>query len=301
MIATIGFFDGVHQGHHYLLRNLVEVAQAKGCSSMVITFTEHPRRVLQKDYIPQLLTSNAEKEIYIKQAGVDEVVFLDFTAEFAQLSAQQFMKDYLKERYGVTGLLIGYDHHFGNNQQEGFPEYQRYGAEIGIEVILCEGFKVEEHRVSSTVVRNLLYAGDVAAAEKCLGRRYTLKGTVVEGRKVGRKLGFPTANLRVDTPFKLIPAGGVYAVWAEVEGKCYSAVLNIGNRPTLDNGQDMSIEVHLFDFDAQIYGASVTLHFVAHLREEQCFATLDDLKAQIKADCEMARIILFDNENTSQH
>ena len=156
----------------------------------------------------------------------------------------------------------------------------------------CEGFKVEEHRVSSTVVRNLLYAGDVAEAQKCLGRPYTLTGTVVKGRQVGRELGFPTANLRIDTPFKLIPAGGVYAVWAEVEGKRYSAVLNIGNRPTLDNGQDMSIEVHLFDFDAQIYGASVSLEFVEHLREEQCFATLDDLKAQIHADCEMARGIL---------
>ncbi|MBO5678001.1 MAG: bifunctional riboflavin kinase/FAD synthetase [Bacteroidaceae bacterium] len=301
MIATIGFFDGVHQGHHYLLRNLTTLAQQRGCRSMVITFVEHPRRVLQKEYIPQLLTSNAEKEQLLKAAGVDEVIFLEFTVEFAKLSARQFMQLYLKDRYAVDTLLVGYDHHFGNNQQEGFEDYQRYGKESGIEVMLCEGFRVEKLSVSSTVVRNLLYAGDVAEAEKCLGRRYTLKGTVVEGRKVGRKLGFPTANLRVDTPFKLIPAGGVYAVWAEVEGKCYSAVLNIGNRPTLDNGQDMSIEVHLFDFDAQIYGASVTLHFVAHLREEQCFATLDDLKAQIKADCEMARIILFDNENTSQH
>lgn len=300
MIATIGFFDGVHQGHHFLLRNLTTLAQQKGCRSMVITFAEHPRRVLHKDYIPQLLTSNAEKELLLKQAGVDEVIFLDFTAEFAQLSARQFMVDYLKGRYGITGLLIGYDHHFGCNQQESFPDYQRYGEECGIEVILCEGFRVEEHNVSSTVVRNLLYAGDVAEAQKCLGRPYTLTGTVVEGRKVGRKLGFPTANLRIDTPFKLIPAGGVYAVWAEVEGKHYSAVLNIGNRPTLDNGQDMSIEVHLFDFDAQIYGAFITLHFVAHLREEQCFATLDELIAQIHTDCGMAKLILFDNERTSQ-
>ena len=296
MIATIGFFDGVHQGHQYLLRNLVEVAQAKGCSSMVITFAEHPRRVLQKDYIPQLLTSNAEKEAYIKQAGVDEVIFLDFTAEFAQLSAQQFMEVYLKSRYGVKGLLIGYDHHFGNNKLEGFSDYQRYGKACGIDVILCEGFQVEEYNVSSTVVRKLLYAGDVETAEKCLGRPYTLTGTVVKGRQVGRKLGFPTANLRIETPFKLVPAGGVYAIWADVEGMRYAAVLNIGNRPTLDNGQDVSIEAHLFDFDAQIYGASVSLEFVAHLREEQCFASLDALKAQIQTDCEMARGILFDHE-----
>lgn len=296
MIATIGFFDGVHQGHHYLLRNLTTLAQQKGCRSMVITFAEHPRRVLHKDYIPQLLTSNAEKELLLKQAGVDEVIFLDFTAEFAQLSAQQFMQQYLKERYGVTALLVGYDHHFGNNQQEGFEDYQRYGKELGIEVVLCEGFRVADTSVSSTVVRNLLYAGNVAEAQKCLGRPYTLTGVVVKGRQVGRKLGFPTANLRIDTPFKLIPAGGVYAVWAEVEGKRHAAVLNIGNRPTLDNGQDMSIEAHLFDFDAQIYGASVSLEFVAHLREEQCFASLDALKAQIQTDCEMARGILFDHE-----
>ena len=299
MIATIGFFDGVHQGHHYLLRNLTTLAQQKGYRSMVITFAEHPRRVLHKDYIPQLLTSNAEKEQLLKQAGVDEVIFLDFTAEFAQLSAQQFMQQYLKERYGVTALLVGYDHHFGNNQQEGFEDYQRYGKELGIEVVLCEGFRVADTSVSSTVVRNLLYAGNVAEAQKCLGRPYTLTGIVVKGRQVGRKLGFPTANLRIDTPFKLIPAGGVYAVWAEVEGMRYAAVLNIGNRPTLDNGQDVSIEAHLFDFNAQIYGASVSLEFVAHLREEQCFASLDDLKAQIHADCEMARGILFDHKTVS--
>ncbi len=298
MIATIGFFDGVHQGHQYLLRNLVGLAQARSCSSMVITFAEHPRRVLQKEYIPQLLTSNAEKEAYIKQAGVDEVVFLDFTAEFAQLSARQFMQLYLKERYGVNTLLVGYDHHFGNNQQEGFEDYKSYGKELDIDVELCEGFKVETLNVSSTIVRKLLYAGDVAEAHKCLGRPYALTGTVVEGRKVGRKLGFPTANLHIDTPFKLIPSGGVYAVWAEINGMRHAAVLNIGSRPTLDNGQDVSIEVHIFNFDAQIYGASITLHFVTRLREEQCFATLDDLKLQIQKDCEMAKLILFDSKPT---
>lgn len=293
MIATIGFFDGVHQGHHYLLRNLVTLAQQQGCPSMVITFAEHPRMVLQKDYIPLLLTSNTEKEAFIKQAGVDEVVFLDFTTEMAALTARQFMEVYLKERYGIHTLLVGYDHHFGSTKGEGIEDYKRYGVELGIEVIPCEGIQVETYNVSSTVVRKLLHSGDVAEAQKCLGRPYTLTGTVIEGRKVGRKLGFPTANLYVDAPFKLIPACGVYAVWAEVEGVCHGGVLNIGSRPTLNNGQDVSIEVHLFDFDAQIYDASVTLHFVSHLREEQCFASLDALKAQIHDDCETARRILF--------
>jgi riboflavin kinase/FMN adenylyltransferase len=296
MIATIGFFDGVHQGHQYLLRNLVGLARAKGCSSMVITFAEHPRRVLQKEYIPQLLTTNAEKEAYIKQTGVDKVVFLDFTAEFAQLSARQFMQLYLKERYGIKKLLVGYDHHFGNNQHESFEDYKRYGQELDIDVVLCEGFKVEDLNVSSTVVRKLLHSGNVAEAKKCLGRPYALTGTVVEGRKMGRKLGFPTANLHIENPFKLIPSGGVYAVRAEIEGKSHAAVLNIGNRPTLDNGQDISIEAHIFNFDAQIYHTTITLHFITRLREEQCFATLDDLKQQIKRDCEMAQQILFDNE-----
>ena len=299
MIATIGFFDGVHQGHHYLLRNLVCLAQAKGSPSMVITFAEHPRRVLQKEYVPQLLTSNAEKEAYIKQAGVDKVVFLDFTAEFAKLSAYQFMQQYLKERYKVDTLLVGYDHHFGNNQQEGFEDYQRYGKELGIEVMLCEGFRVEDVNVSSTVVRKLLYAGNVTEAHKCLGRPYTLTGTVVKGRQVGRKLGFPTANLHIDTPFKLVPSCGVYAVWAEISGVRHAAVLNIGSRPTLDNGQDVSIEVHIFDFEAQIYGTPITLHFITRLREEQCFATLDELIAQIHKDSEMAKRILFTNEPTA--
>lgn len=293
MIATIGFFDGVHQGHHYLLRNLVSLAQQRGCPSMVITFAEHPRMVLQKDYIPLLLTSNTEKEAFIKQAGVDKVVFLDFTTEMAALTARQFMEVYLKERYGINTLLVGYDHHFGSTKGEGILEYKRYGAELGIEVIPCAGIQVETYNVSSTVVRKLLHSGNVAEAQKCLGRPYTLTGTVIEGRKVGRKLGFPTANLYVDAPFKLIPACGVYAVWAEVEGVRHGGVLNIGSRPTLNNGQDVSIEVHLFDFDAQIYDASVTLHFVSHLREEQCFASLDALKAQIHDDCETARRILY--------
>jgi riboflavin kinase/FMN adenylyltransferase len=293
MIATIGFFDGVHQGHHYLLRNLVTLAQQRGCPSMVITFAEHPRMVLQKDYIPLLLTSNTEKEAFIKQAGVDKVVFLDFTTEMAALTARQFMEVYLKERYGIHTLLVGYDHHFGSTKGEGIEDYKRYGAALGIEVIPCEGIQVEAYNVSSTVVRKLLHSGNVAEAQKCLGRPYTLTGIVIEGRKVGRKLGFPTANLYVDAPFKLIPACGVYAVWAEVEGVRHGGVLNIGSRPTLNNGQDVSIEVHLFDFDAQIYDASVTLHFVSHLREEQCFASLDALKAQIHDDCETARRILF--------
>lgn len=296
MIATIGFFDGVHLGHQYLLRNLVTLAQAKGCPSMVITFAEHPRRVLQKDYIPHLLTSNAEKEAYIKQAGVDKVVFLDFTVEMAALTARQFMESYLKERYNVNTLFVGYDHRFGNNQQENFADYKRYGDELGINVIQCEGVSVEEYNVSSTVVRKLLQAGEVAEAQKCLGRPYTLTGTVIKGRQIGRQIGFPTANLHIDTPFKLIPTGGVYAVWAEIEGVRYAAVLNIGNRPTLDNGQDVSIEAHIFNFDAQIYDASVSLHLITRLREEQCFATLEALKMQIKRDCEMAQLILFDSE-----
>lgn len=299
MLATIGFFDGVHLGHHYLLRNLVTLAQQCCCPSMVITFAEHPRKVLQKDYIPLLLTSNAEKETFIKQAGVDKVVFLDFTPEMAALTARQFMQEYLKERYGIQTLLVGYDHHFGSNRQEGITDYQRYGEEIGIKVVPCEGIQVEAYQVSSTVVRKLLHSGNVAEAQKCLGRPYTLTGTVIEGRKVGHKLGFPTANLYIDAPFKLIPACGVYAVWADVNGARYGGVLNIGNRPTLNNGQDVSIEVHLFDFDASIYDASVTLHFISHLREEQCFASLDDLKAQILTDCEQAKRLLLDTATTT--
>ena len=296
MIATIGFFDGVHEGHRFLLRQLVSEAKRCAKKSMVITFKEHPRIVLRKDYNPELLTTNSEKVSLIKQLGVDEVVFIEFTEEFQHLTAQEFMRTYLREQLGVSKLLVGYDHHFGCNQNESFHDYERYGKELGIEVILCEGHKVEDAKVSSTMVRKALNAGEMRLASQLLGYDYQLNGVVVSGRKVGRRLGFPTANLQLECEHKLVPPLGVYAVWAIVEGKNYPAVLNIGRRPTLDNGDDVSIEVHLFHFEGELYERELSVTFVVRMRDEMCFPSLEALQEQIQKDSEMAQCILFDSD-----
>ncbi len=295
MVATIGFFDGVHEGHKFLLRQLVSEAKHRGQESVVITFKEHPRRVLRKDYIPELLTTNSEKERLLHQIGVDKVVFLEFTEDFRHLSAEEFMRTHLRDQYGITTLLIGYDHHFGCNQHEGFEDYYRYGQALGIEVILCEGHTVETIKVSSTHIRRTIMKGDISAANLCLGYEYLLSGTVVEGHKIGRSIGFPTANIEVGNSYKLIPPYGVYAAWIEIDGTTHSCVLNIGKRPTINNGENVSIEAHVFNYSNLLYGKHVVLRFVTRLRDEIRFPSLEALQQQIQLDAEMARCILFDS------
>ncbi len=295
MVATIGFFDGVHEGHKFLLRQLVSEAKRRGVKSVVITFKDHPRRVLQKDYIPELLTTNFEKERLLLQLGVDKVVFLEFTEDFRHLSAEKFMSSYLQKQLGITTLLVGYDHHFGCNQHESYEDYQRYGKAIGIEVILCEGHKIDSIKVSSTHIRRTLQQGNVYEANKCLGYEYLLSGTVVKGHQIGRTIGFPTANIAINNAYKLIPPSGVYAAWIEIDGQTHSCVLNIGNRPTVGNGNNITIEAHVFNYSDSLYDKLVVLKFVSRLREEMRFPSLEALQQQIKQDAEMARCILFDS------
>lgn len=292
MVATIGFFDGVHKGHLYLLQSLIDEARRRQDSAMVITFLDHPRRVLRKDYIPELLSSNTEKEILLSQAGVDEVVFLEFNEDFSHLTAYEFMKTYLRDRLGVNVLLMGYDHHFGCDPNETIQDIQRHGAELGIEVLPCDGFRMESTKVSSTTIRRALKTGDLKTARECLGYDYSITGIIVEGHQVGRCMGFPTANIHPSNPDKLLPACGVYAIHAEVGAQRYGGVLNIGHRPTLNNGNNLSIEAHLFDFEGNLYGKTLTVSLVARLRDELRFESREDLQQQIHADVSMAKRIL---------
>lgn len=276
-VATIGFFDGVHRGHRFLIEQVKRVAAEEGLRSALITFPIHPRKVMQKDYQPLLLSTPKEKAELLASTEADYCVMLDFTPQLAKLSAKEFMEDVLKKRLNVRTLVIGYDHRFGHNRSEGFEDYCRYGEEIGIKVVRAEACVIDGINVSSSVIRHLLQNGEMEKANKCLGYEYYLDGTVVDGYKVGRTIGFPTANLKVEDPDKLVPADGVYAVKVTVAGQEHYGMLSIGVRPTMNNGANRSIEVNIFDFSSNIYDKFIRITFVKYTRPELKFDSLDAL------------------------
>lgn len=283
-VATIGFFDGVHLGHQYLIEQTKAIAKSKGLPSVLITFSVHPRKVMRKDYQPELLSTTKEKIELLTRSGVDYCVMLDFTPELSCMTAYEFMAQVLKEQLHLQALVIGYDHRFGHNRAEGFEDYCRYGQEIGIEVVKAQACMMNGVNVSSSVIRLLLQEGEVGMATKCLGYNYYLDGTIVDGYKVGRKLGFPTANLQVEEVNKLIPADGVYAVKVKIGDNICGGMLNIGHRPTLDNGTNRSIEVHILDFSSDVYNQSMRITFVKRIRGEVKFRKIEDLVAQLRRD-----------------
>ena len=299
-VATIGFFDGVHAGHRYLIQQVKEIAAAKGLRSALVTFPVHPRKVMNTNYRPELLTTPEEKIRLLANIGVDYCLMLDFTPEISRLTAREFMTQLLKERYQVKYLVSGYDHRFGHNRSEGFEDYVRYGKEIGIEVIRAKAYtsnieieNVPNVPVSSSLIRKLLHQGEVDLAADCLKYEYFLDGIVVGGYQVGRKIGFPTANLSVDDPDKLIPADGVYAVWVTFDKKTYMGMLNIGVRPTIDNGPNRTIEVNILHFHSDIYDKFIRLTFVKRTRPELKFSSIDELIVQLHKDAEETEAILL--------
>ena len=290
-VSTIGFFDGVHRGHQYLLRQLLDEGKRRGLATRVYTFAEHPRRVLQADYQPQLLTTLEEKRAFIAAEGIDECRVLEFDNQMARMTAAQFMQQILIPE-GVKVLLMGYDHRFGCDRAD-FQVCRGLGEALGVEILQELPFSENAPQaISSSLVRRELRSGDVAAATCALGRYYTLSGTIGLGRRVGRDLGFPTANLQPDDAQKMLPAAGAYAVWAHVDGKKYAGMTNIGTRPTLQNGEDVTVETHILDFQGDIYGHVLRLEFVERLRGECQFAALDALRAQLHDDALRAKEIL---------
>lgn len=283
LVATIGFFDGVHAGHRYLIEQVKEEAAKRGLASAVITFPVHPRKVLQKDYQPALLCGYEEKIERLASTGIDYSICLDFNTDIAALSAKEFMQKILKDKFNVNTLVIGYDHRFGRNREDDFPDYKHYGQEIDMDVVEAKELPGLEH-VSSSRIRKLLGEGYVRKAAKLLSYNYTISGKIVEGFKVGRTIGFPTANMQVWETYKVIPACGVYAVYVEVEGNKYEAMLYIGNRPTLQNGNNISIEVNLFNFDGDLYNKELTVEFLDYVRPDEKFQDIGTLKAQIEKD-----------------
>ena len=290
-VATIGCFDGVHRGHKYLLKQVRTAAKKRGLKSAFITFPTHPRLVLQSDYQPKLLSCLAQKTELINKLDADYCILMPFTYELSQLSACQFMQ-HLRDEYNVRALVIGYDHRFGHNRCEGFLDYCRYGRELGIEVIQAKAMVEDGVSISSSLIRQLVQSGNMIEANHYLGYHYFIDGTIVNGYKVGRKLGFPTANLRPSCQNKLIPGEGVYAVYAHVNGLRFRAMLNIGHRPTIDNGPELSIEAHILDFEGDIYNEHMRIEFIRMIRKEKKFDSLEILTKQLADDKEAIKRLL---------
>ncbi|MDR0994873.1 MAG: riboflavin biosynthesis protein RibF [Tannerella sp.] len=275
LAATVGFFDGVHQGHRYLIRQMQEEAARRGLPTAVITFPVHPRKVLQADFQPHLLNSFEEKVRHLAALGLDYCIALDFTRELSLLDAQTFIADVLSARWKVRMLLVGYDHRFGHERREGFEQYKMYGAACGMEVLQAGRYNAEATAVSSSEVRRLLLAGRVDEAARLLTYPYQLRGHIVGGHRVGRRIGFPTANIRVDEPYKLLPAIGVYAVKVRLAAADYIGMLYIGNRPTLDNGEDITLEVNILDFAGDIYEKEISVFFLYRLLNDIRFTSVE--------------------------
>lgn len=294
-VATTGFFDGVHKGHRSLIEQVQAEAAVSGLSSAVITFDSHPRQVLHSDFVPELLTTLPEKIELLRQTGVDYCLLLPFTPKLASLSAVQFMQEVVQGKCNARTMMVGYDHRFGHDRSEGFAQYLLYGKEIGLSVKQAFPLYFGERAVSSSLIRRLLQQeGDVEGAFRALGYFYSLTGRVVHGRGQGHKLGFPTANLESD-PEKLLPADGVYAVSVRLEGEeaVSPGVLNIGCRPTLRNGTDRTVEVHLPEYSGNLYERVLQLSFLKRLRSQKRFLSLGELSVQIAQDTKCALDVFY--------
>jgi riboflavin kinase/FMN adenylyltransferase len=280
-VGTIGFFDGVHLGHRQVIETLVSRARATGREALVITFWPHPRAVLQQDARElRLLTTLEEKKQMLLSLGVDRVEVLPFTRRLASLTAQQFVDEVLIGKFGVEALVAGYDNRIGSDNK---PVSEIPGIDIIIVGEYIYSPRTDINHISSTVIRKKLEEGKVEEAGEMLGYGYTLKGVVVAGNRLGRTLGYPTANMKLYEPLKLVPGNGVYAVDVEVLGREYKGMTNIGTRPTV-GGKSITIETHILDFDEDIYGLPLTIRFRRRIRDEIHFSSLEALKSQLAQD-----------------
>lgn len=287
-VLTIGTFDGVHLGHQKIVERVVATARQEGLLATVFTFFPHPRMVVQHDKGLKLIHTLEEKKQLLQQLGVDLLVVQPFNEAFAQLTAEEFVSTILVEHLNVKKVIIGYDHRFGRNRTANIDDMRLFGKKYGFAVEEISVQEVDEVSVSSTKIREALNKGDVTTAEHYLGTPYSLTGRVVHGLKLGRTLGYPTANIQVTEEYKLIPKDGVYAVYSYIDGRKVYGMMSIGKNPTIE-GKGASIEVYFFDFNGDLYDQKLTIEFVQYLREEQKFATIDLLKKQLQDDETAAR------------
>ena len=293
MVVATGFFDGVHTGHRHVIKQLVEAAAVRGDESMVVTFWPHPRNVLQKEARSlRLLTTLAQKREQLLGLGVNRVEVLPFTKDFSSMTMREYLS-LLIEKYGAKTILLGYDNRVGSDAA-GADEVAAAALELGLEVLRTEMVPSEKgYAVSSTKIRERLEAGDVEGASAMLGYDYSLQGVVVAGNRLGRTIGFPTANMQLYEPLKLIPGNGVYFVKVKTLGNHYYGMCNIGCRPTVGTGNARTIETNIFDFDEDIYGLDLEVTFISRIREEVRFDSLDDLRVQLEKDRNACRTVIL--------
>lgn len=285
-VLTIGTFDGVHLGHRTILDEVVRHTKSVKGESIVITFEPHPRKLLFPGQPIKLITPLQQKLDLIVKAGIHHVVVAPFTREFSQLSATEYIRDFLVKKFQPHSIVIGYDHHFGHDRKGDINLLKEQSAEYGYKVFEIPAQLIDEAAVSSTKIRKALAEGRISDAGHMLGRNYTISGTVIEGNKLGRTIGYPTANIRHSEPEQILPAIGIYAVYARLQGTSFKGMLSIGHNPTVTDDKSIKIEVNIFDFDKEIYGDMLEIEFVARLRNEEKFDSLDALKEQLHKDKE---------------
>ncbi len=293
-VVTLGMFDGVHAGHKKLLSHVIDISQEKSLIPTVLTFWPHPRMVLKKDEDSlQFITTLDEKTVVISQQGIEQLFLLQFNKELASKTAEEFIVEILIGKVKMKHLVVGYNHRFGRDRVHDYNVYKQLAEKYGFTISRVEAVHEGDIAVSSTVVRNLLNEGLVQKANKILGYNYSIFGTVTGGQKLGRKLGYPTANIKPNEHYKLIPGKGVYACFINVMGKQYGGMLNVGVRPTVNSSDyELTIEVHILDFNQDIYSEEVTVSFIQKVRDEEKFSGLDTLVAQLKVDEQNIRKIL---------
>ena len=292
-VLTVGTFDGVHAGHKVLINRVTEEAERSKSRSVIVTFDPHPREIINPGKAGiKLLSTLDERSELLSDLGVDEMVVIPFDRDFSLLTSEEFVRKIVWKKIGVKTFIIGYDHQFGRNREGTIETVQRLGKELGFSSHIVSKQEVKDKTVSSTAIRNAIQKeGDMKLAASFLDRYYILHGSVVHGDKRGKKIGYPTANIQPENTKKIIPKKGVYAVWIRVDGEYFEGMMNIGTRPTFD-GKSETLEVHIFDFDKDIYGKKIQVQFADRIRDEQSFSGIDELKQQLNEDSKSAKNLL---------
>jgi riboflavin kinase/FMN adenylyltransferase len=283
-VVTTGTFDGVHLGHQTVIKRLKEIAAKENGETVVITFEPHPRIVIYNDASIRLISSVPEKIDLLEKQGIDHLIVVPFTKEFSRTSSIDFIRNILVGIIGTKKLVIGYNHFFGRNREGSFAHLKEYGPVYGFDVEDIPAIEIDNIDISSTKIREAIEKGEVRLANTYLGHPFSLRGVVVEGNKMGRSIGFPTANIQVGSSYKIIPAIGVYAVNVLIDGLMFGGMLNIGRRPTVQDEGNISVEVNVFDFAGDLYGKEIEVLFHSRIREERKFDHIDQLKEQLQKD-----------------
>jgi riboflavin kinase/FMN adenylyltransferase len=291
-LVTIGSFDGVHLGHQKIIASLKAESQKLDAESLILSFLNHPRSVLNNNSDLKLLTTNHEKTALLRKSNLNHLILHPFDNDFANLSAQEFVSEILVKKLNVAKIIVGHDHRFGKNRSAGFDDLKLFGQQYGFKVQQISAQEIDEVSISSTKIRNALVDGNIKLANDFLGYAYSIAGNVVAGKQLGRTIGVPTANIAIDNLQKMMPKKGVYVVQSFLDNKTVFGVMNIGNRPTVD-GQEQTVEIHFLDFDNDLYHQKISVSILDRIRDEQKFESLADLKIQISKDIEVARKLVF--------